>query len=99
MAKKEGEPENILSTQSSPGIYRIRKGNATPIFPKDRQPMEEVGNLEVILFSVFFLVNCYFFNLSLFCASSRSKFHYGENMSNILKKVIYLQSHNLTVET
>jgi kinesin family protein C2/C3 len=53
LAKKEGEPENILSTQSSPGIYRIRKGNATPIFPKDRQPMEEVGNLEVILLSLF----------------------------------------------
>ncbi|KAG2621275.1 hypothetical protein PVAP13_3NG247400 [Panicum virgatum] len=47
LAKKEGEPENILSTQSSQGIYRIRKGNATPIFPKDRQPMEEVRNLEV----------------------------------------------------
>ncbi|RLN29873.1 hypothetical protein C2845_PM05G15600 [Panicum miliaceum] len=48
LAKKEGEPENILSTQSSPSIYRIRKGNATPIFPKDRQPMEEVGNLEKV---------------------------------------------------
>lgn len=47
LAKKEGEPENILSTQSSPSIYRIRKRNATPVFPKDRQPMEEVGNLEV----------------------------------------------------
>ncbi|KAG2621277.1 hypothetical protein PVAP13_3NG247400 [Panicum virgatum] len=47
LAKKEGEPENILSTQSSQGIYRIRKGNATPIFPKDRQPMEEVRNLEL----------------------------------------------------
>ena len=45
MAKKEGEPENILSTQSSPSIYRIRKGNSTPIFPKDRQLMEEVVNL------------------------------------------------------
>ncbi|CAN6343212.1 unnamed protein product [Urochloa humidicola] len=44
---KEGEPENITSTQSSPSIYRIRKGNATPVLPKDRQPMEEVGNLEV----------------------------------------------------
>ncbi|CAD6267589.1 unnamed protein product [Miscanthus lutarioriparius] len=42
LAKKEGEPENILSTQSSPSIYRIRKGNATPA-----APMEEVGNLEV----------------------------------------------------
>ncbi|XP_039839693.1 kinesin-like protein KIN-14Q isoform X1 [Panicum virgatum] len=48
LAKKEGEPKNILSTQSSPSIYRIRKGNATPIFPKDRQPMEEVGNLEKV---------------------------------------------------
>ncbi|KXG23658.1 kinesin-like protein KIN-14Q [Sorghum bicolor] len=47
LAKKEGEPENILSTQSSPSIYRIRKGNATPAAPKDRQPMEEDGNLEV----------------------------------------------------
>jgi hypothetical protein len=58
LAKKEGEPENILSTQSSPSIYRIRKGNATPAAPKDRQPMEEVGNLEVIFpvyFSSFFL--------------------------------------------
>ena len=48
LAKKEGEPENILSTQSSPSIYRIRKGNATPA-----APMEEVGNLEVI-FPVYF---------------------------------------------
>uniref|UniRef100_A0A0A9FXK8 Kinesin motor domain-containing protein n=1 Tax=Arundo donax TaxID=35708 RepID=A0A0A9FXK8_ARUDO len=47
LAKKEGEPENILNTQSSPSIYRIRKGNAAPVFPEDRQPMEEVGNLEV----------------------------------------------------
>ncbi|AQK40212.1 P-loop nucleoside triphosphate hydrolase superfamily protein with CH (Calponin Homology) domain [Zea mays] len=47
LAKKEGEPENILSTRSSPSIYRIRKGNATPATPKDRQPMEEVGSLEV----------------------------------------------------
>ncbi|TVU49894.1 hypothetical protein EJB05_01234 [Eragrostis curvula] len=47
LAKKEGESENILSTQSSPSIYRIRQGNATPAFPKNRQPMEEVGNLEV----------------------------------------------------
>ncbi|CAL5093170.1 unnamed protein product [Urochloa decumbens] len=47
LAKKEGETENVLTTQSSPSIYRIRKGNATPVFPKDRQPMEEVGNLEV----------------------------------------------------
>ncbi|KAL6638395.1 hypothetical protein ACP70R_023890 [Stipagrostis hirtigluma subsp. patula] len=47
LAKKEGESENILSTQASPGIYRIRKANATPTFAKNRQPMEEVGNLEV----------------------------------------------------
>ncbi|KAJ1265713.1 hypothetical protein BS78_08G097100 [Paspalum vaginatum] len=47
LANKEGEPENILCTQSSPSIYRIRKGNATPVVPKDRQPMEEVQNLEV----------------------------------------------------
>ncbi|CAN6347953.1 unnamed protein product [Urochloa humidicola] len=47
LAKKEGEPENIISTQSSPSICRIRKGNATPVLPKDRHPMEEVGNLEV----------------------------------------------------
>jgi len=58
LSKKEGEPENILSTQSSPSIYRIRKGNATPAASKDRQPMEEVGNLEVIFsqsISVLFL--------------------------------------------
>jgi hypothetical protein len=69
LAKKEGEPENILSTQSSPSIYRIRKRNATPVFPKDRQPMEEVGNLEVIFFQsslLRFLVNFYFFHLR-FC--------------------------------
>lgn len=47
LAKKEGEPENVLSTQSSPSIYRNRKGNATPVVSKDRQPMDEVGNLEV----------------------------------------------------
>ncbi|WVZ90635.1 hypothetical protein U9M48_036920 [Paspalum notatum var. saurae] len=47
LVKKEGEPENILCTQSSPSIYRIRKGNATPVVAKDRQPMEEVQNLEV----------------------------------------------------
>lgn len=47
LAKKEGEPENTRSTQSSPDIYRIKRGNATPAFPKNRQPMEEVGNLEV----------------------------------------------------
>ncbi|XP_044984378.1 kinesin-like protein KIN-14Q isoform X1 [Hordeum vulgare subsp. vulgare] len=47
LAKKEGEPENIQSTQSSPNIYGISKGNATPVFRKNRQPMEEVGNLEV----------------------------------------------------
>nr|CAB3466110.1 unnamed protein product [Digitaria exilis] len=49
LARKEGEPENFLSTQSSPSMHRIRKGNATPVFSKDRHPMEEVGNLEVIL--------------------------------------------------
>ncbi|XP_062204426.1 kinesin-like protein KIN-14Q isoform X2 [Phragmites australis] len=53
LAKKEGEPENILSTQSSPSIYRIRKGNATPAFPKDRQPIEEVGNLEKKVRNIF----------------------------------------------
>uniref|UniRef100_A0A0E0RIG6 Kinesin motor domain-containing protein n=1 Tax=Oryza rufipogon TaxID=4529 RepID=A0A0E0RIG6_ORYRU len=47
LAKKEGEPENIQSTQSSPDMYRIKRGNAIPAFPKNRQPMEEVGNLEV----------------------------------------------------
>ncbi|VAI14289.1 unnamed protein product [Triticum turgidum subsp. durum] len=47
LAKKEGEPENIQSTQSSPNIYGINKGNATPVFRKNRQPMEDVGNLEV----------------------------------------------------
>ncbi|KAG8093145.1 hypothetical protein GUJ93_ZPchr0012g19155 [Zizania palustris] len=47
LAKKEGEPENFHSTQSSPGMYRIRRSNAIPAFPKNRQPMEEVGNLEV----------------------------------------------------
>lgn len=48
LAKKEGEPENIQSTQSSPDMYRIKRGNAIPAFPKNRQPMEEVGNLEVL---------------------------------------------------
>ncbi|VAI28597.1 unnamed protein product [Triticum turgidum subsp. durum] len=47
LAKKEGEPENIQSTQSSPNIYGINKSNATPVFRKNRQPMEDVGNLEV----------------------------------------------------
>ncbi|XP_052138688.1 kinesin-like protein KIN-14Q isoform X2 [Oryza glaberrima] len=47
LAKKEGEPENIQSTLSSPDMYRIKRGNAIPAFPKNRQPMEEVGNLEV----------------------------------------------------
>lgn len=47
LARKEGEPENIPSTHSSPNICRISRGNATPAFPKNRQPMEEVGNLEV----------------------------------------------------
>ncbi|KAL6846912.1 hypothetical protein ACP4OV_022765 [Aristida adscensionis] len=47
LAKKGGESENFPSTQASPGIYRMRNGNATPTFPKNRQPMEEVGNLEV----------------------------------------------------
>ncbi|GJM95489.1 hypothetical protein PR202_ga12229 [Eleusine coracana subsp. coracana] len=47
LAKKEGESENILSTQSSPSVYRTRKGNVTPALPKNRHPMEEVGNLEV----------------------------------------------------
>lgn len=47
LAKKEGESEEILSTQSSPSVNTIRKGNATPALPKNRQPMEEVGNLEV----------------------------------------------------
>ncbi|KAF0889284.1 hypothetical protein E2562_022835 [Oryza meyeriana var. granulata] len=47
LAKKEGEPENFQSTQSSPDMYRIRRGNAIPAFPKNRQPMEEVGNIEV----------------------------------------------------
>ncbi|XP_040385227.1 kinesin-like protein KIN-14Q isoform X2 [Oryza brachyantha] len=46
LAKKEGEPENFQSTQSSPDMYRIKRGNAIPAFPKNRQPMEEVGNLE-----------------------------------------------------
>ncbi|GJN34838.1 hypothetical protein PR202_gb23537 [Eleusine coracana subsp. coracana] len=48
LAKKEGESENILSTQSSPSVYRTRKGNVTPALPKNRHPMEEVGNLEVL---------------------------------------------------
>uniref|UniRef100_A0A0E0MNB4 Kinesin motor domain-containing protein n=1 Tax=Oryza punctata TaxID=4537 RepID=A0A0E0MNB4_ORYPU len=47
LAKKEGEPENFQSTQSSPDMYRIKRGNTIPAFPKNRQPMEEVGNLEV----------------------------------------------------
>jgi kinesin family member C2/C3 len=47
---KKGESENILSTQSSPSVNRIRKGNATPTLSKNRQPMEEVGNLAVTLF-------------------------------------------------
>uniref|UniRef100_A0A453K096 Kinesin motor domain-containing protein n=1 Tax=Aegilops tauschii subsp. strangulata TaxID=200361 RepID=A0A453K096_AEGTS len=47
LVKKEGEPENIQSTQSSPNIYGINKGNATPVFRKNRQPMEDVGNLEL----------------------------------------------------
>ncbi|KAK3136720.1 hypothetical protein QOZ80_5BG0441420 [Eleusine coracana subsp. coracana] len=48
LAKKEGESENIQSTQSSPSVYRTRKGNVTPALPKNRHPMEEVGNLEVL---------------------------------------------------
>uniref|UniRef100_A0ACD5XN30 Uncharacterized protein n=1 Tax=Avena sativa TaxID=4498 RepID=A0ACD5XN30_AVESA len=48
LAKKEGEPENIRSTQSSPNIYKVSRGNATPVFPRNRQPMEEVGNIEVL---------------------------------------------------
>ncbi|XP_051185254.1 kinesin-like protein KIN-14Q [Lolium perenne] len=47
LAKKGGESENIRSTQSSPNIYKISRGNATPVFHKNRQPMEEVGNIEV----------------------------------------------------
>uniref|UniRef100_A0A0D9Y027 Kinesin motor domain-containing protein n=1 Tax=Leersia perrieri TaxID=77586 RepID=A0A0D9Y027_9ORYZ len=47
LARKEGEPENFQSIQSSPDMYRIKRGNAIPAFPKNRQPMEEVGNLEV----------------------------------------------------
>lgn len=48
LAKKAGEPENIRSTQSSPNVYKISRGNATPVFPRNRQPMEEVGNIEVL---------------------------------------------------
>ncbi|KAK1627564.1 hypothetical protein QYE76_001879 [Lolium multiflorum] len=48
LAKKGGESENIRSTQSSPNIYKISRGNATPVFHKNRQPMEEVGNIEVL---------------------------------------------------
>ncbi|XP_047050829.1 kinesin-like protein KIN-14Q [Lolium rigidum] len=48
LAKKGGESENIRSTQSSPNIYKISRGNATPVFHKSRQPMEEVGNIEVL---------------------------------------------------
>lgn len=69
MAKKEGEPENILGTQTSPSIYRIRKGNATPVAPKDRQPMEEVENLEVIFSPVHFS----FFFLKLFIFPFKNK--------------------------
>nr|BBF89969.1 putative kinesin [Oryza rufipogon] len=43
LAKKDGETESIRSTQSSPDIYRMRMGSASPAF---RNPMEEVGNLE-----------------------------------------------------
>jgi kinesin family protein C2/C3 len=61
LAKKGGESENIRSTQSSPNIYKISRGNATPVFHKNRQPMEEVGNIEVTLLqpmSTPYLVHC-----------------------------------------
>ncbi|KAL6653723.1 hypothetical protein ACP70R_008647 [Stipagrostis hirtigluma subsp. patula] len=43
LARKDGEMENIRSTQSSPDVYKMKMGNASSAL---RNPMEEVGNIE-----------------------------------------------------
>ncbi|CAD6252804.1 unnamed protein product [Miscanthus lutarioriparius] len=42
LARKDGDHESILSTQSSPDIYRMRTGNASPA---SRHPIED-GSIE-----------------------------------------------------
>ncbi|KAJ0980613.1 hypothetical protein J5N97_008868 [Dioscorea zingiberensis] len=46
LARKD-EPEYFTSTMSSPDLYTLKTGAALPLLPNHRQPMEEVGNIEV----------------------------------------------------
>jgi len=45
LARKDGDHESIRSTQSSPDIYRMIMGNASPA---SRHPIED-GSIEVFL--------------------------------------------------
>lgn len=50
LARKEGESEPMRSTMSSPDIFRVKSGTISPVagdIMGQRQPMEDVGNLEV----------------------------------------------------
>ncbi|XP_039126713.1 kinesin-like protein KIN-14F isoform X2 [Dioscorea cayenensis subsp. rotundata] len=47
LARKEGETEYFPSTMSSPDRYTLKTGATSPLIPNHRQPMEEVGNIEV----------------------------------------------------
>lgn len=53
--QNEEHGHQLRSTMSSPDIFRARSGEVSPGNPNPRQPMEDVGNIEVM-----YRYNCYF---------------------------------------